>query len=86
MFIISILLFFQAKTQAALWHHNIRRIALNNDTVIALIFSGILSILAHSANYSYGAGDYVLDAGFILKEDKLKEYPAFYSRSFSLRE
>ena len=35
---------------------------------------------------SYGAGDYVLDAGFILKEDKLKEYPVFYSRSFSLRE
>ena len=35
---------------------------------------------------SYGAGDYVIDAGFILKEDKLKEYPVFYSRSFSLRE
>ena len=28
----------------------------------------------------------MIDAGFILKEDKLKEYPAFYSRSFSLRE
>ena len=35
---------------------------------------------------SYGAGDYVIDAGFILKEDKFKEYPVFYSRSFSLRE
>ena len=33
---------------------------------------------------SYGGGDYVLDAGFILKEDKLKEYPTFYSRTFSL--
>lgn len=33
---------------------------------------------------SYGTGDYVLDAGFTLKEDKLKEYPVFYYHSFSL--
>ena len=52
MLTINILQNFQAKTQAIFRHHNFWVIALNNNTIKMFIFSGILSILAHSANYS----------------------------------
>ncbi len=53
MLIINELQNFQAKTQAIFRHHNFGVVALNNNTIKMFIFSGILFILAHSANYSY---------------------------------
>ena len=53
MLIISVLQNFQAKTQAIFRRHNLGVVALNNNTIKMFIFSGILSILVHSANYSY---------------------------------
>lgn len=51
--IINVLQNLQAKTQAIFRNHNFGVVALNNNTIKMFIFSGILSILAHSANYSY---------------------------------
>ena len=53
MLIINELQNFQAKAQAIFRHHNFWVVALNNNTIKMFIFCGILSILVHSANYSY---------------------------------